>query len=33
MGHRVTRVGGGVLDWVVRGGFLEELMSELKPEG
>lgn len=33
MGHRVIRVGGGVLDWEVRGGFSEELISELKPEG
>lgn len=33
MGHGVTKVGGGVLDWEVRGGFSEELISELKPEG
>ena len=33
MGHGVTKVGGGVLDWEVRGGFTEELISELKPGG
>ena len=33
MQYRVTRVGAGVLDWEVRGGFSEEVISELKPEG